>query len=182
MSESGEPTAGRHGTMSPLQSTEQTMHTQWQLSGLDGAVFEPMFAWSDDALRRIGAVRRTATDAPGFPCRVSLEDAPVGAQLLLLPYQHQPARSPYRASGPIFVRRGALRSDLAPGAVPAYVAQRLISLRAYDTDAMIIDASVCEGSAVADALDGMFADAAVAYVHLHNAKRGCYSCLASRVG
>ncbi|HEY2561263.1 MAG TPA: DUF1203 domain-containing protein [Caldimonas sp.] len=158
------------------------MHAQWQLSGLDAAVFEPMFGWSDDALRSIGAVRRTANDAPGFPCRVSLEDAPVGAELLLLPFEHQPARSPYRASGPIFVRRGAVRSELAPGEVPASVTQRLISLRGYDADAMIIQASVCEGSAVAAALDGMFADAAVAYVHLHNAKRGCYSCLASRVG
>jgi hypothetical protein len=168
--------------MAASQSMEPAMQTQWRLSGLDAAEFEPMFAWTDDALRRVGAVRTTATDAPGFPCRVSLEDAPIGAELLLLPYEHQPTLSPYRASGPIFVRRGAVRSDLAPGEVPDYVAQRLISLRAYDADAMIIAASVCEGTAVADALDGMFADAAVAYVHLHNAKRGCYSCLASRVG
>ena len=158
------------------------MSTQWRLSGLDAEVFEPMFAWTDDALRRIGAVRRTATDTPGFPCRVSLEDAPVCAELLLLPYEHQPARSPYRASGPIFVRRGAVRGELGPGEVPPYVNQRLISLRGYDAEAMIVAVSVCEGSAVADALDAMFADDAVAYVHLHNAKRGCYSCLASRVG
>jgi hypothetical protein len=159
---------------------EQTMR-QWRLSGLDPAPFEPMFAWTDDALGRVGAVRRTALDAPGFPCRVSLEDAPIGAELLLLPHEHHPAHSPYRASGPIYVRKGARRRELEVGEVPPYVTSRLISVRAYDAGAMMIDAAVCEGPAVGAALDALFADPAVDYVHLHNAKRGCFSCLATRV-
>ena len=153
----------------------------WRLSGLDPASFEPLFALPDDELLRLGARRRTATDTPGFPCRVSLEDAPVGAELLLLPYEHHPAASPYRASGPIYVRKGAARRDLQPGEVPSYVTGRLISVRAYDAGAMMIAASVCEGTGVAAALDEVFADPAVAYVHLHNAKRGCFSCAVSRV-
>ena len=157
------------------------MH-DWRLSGLDPASFEPLFAWSDDALSRIGALRRTASEVPGFPCRVSLEDAPLGAELLLLPYEHHPASSPYRASGPIFVARAAQRRALDAGEVPGYVTRRLISLRAYDADAMMIEASVCEGPGVAAALDGLFGDRAVDYVHLHFAKRGCFSCLASRAG
>ena len=79
------------------------------------------------------------------------------------------------------MRRGAVRRELPPGEVPPYVASRLISVRAYDAGAMMIAASVCEGTAVAGALEEMFADSAVAYVHLHNAKRGCFSCRASRV-
>jgi hypothetical protein len=153
----------------------------WRLAGLDPTPFQSLFELSDDALHRLGAVRRTADSVPGFPCRVSLEDAPVGAELLLLPYEHHPARSPYRASGPIFVRRDAQRSDLAPGEVPPYVTRRLMSLRAYDASAMMIDAAVCDGAEVAAVLDGLFADGAVDYVHLHNAKRGCFSCVASRV-
>jgi hypothetical protein len=156
------------------------MH-RWRLAGLDPAPFEPLFALTDDALHRLGVVRRTADSDPGFPCRVSLEDAPVGAELLLLPYEHHPARSPYRASGPIFVRRDAKPSDLAPGEVPPYVTRRLMSLRAYDASAMMIDAAVCDGAEVAAVLDRLFAEGAVDYVHLHNAKRGCFSCVASRV-
>jgi hypothetical protein len=152
----------------------------WRISGLDPAAFEPLFAWSDDALAHIGAVRRTADDVPGFPCRISLEDAPLGAELLL-PHEHHPARSPYRAAGPIFVRKGATRRELAAGEVPETVTRRLISLRAYDTDAMMVDATVCDGAAVGHALDGFFARPAIDYVHLHFAKRGCFSCLASRV-
>jgi hypothetical protein len=154
---------------------------RWQLSGLDPEPFEPLFAMSDDALARLGARRRIAVEDFGFPCRIGLEDAPVGAELLLLPYEHHAAESPYRASGPIFVRRGARRRDLGAGELPPYVTRRLISLRAYDAAAMMIDASVADGTAVGAALDALFADPAVAYVHLHNAKRGCYSCRASRI-
>ena len=93
----------------------------FRLSGIDHQQFEPLFSCSDEQLRQMGAVRRSATDMPGFPCRVSLEDAEVGEELLLLPFVHQPAASPYRASGPIFIRRGARQRVLAVGEVPAYV-------------------------------------------------------------
>lgn len=153
----------------------------FQLSGLPYAPFDPLFALTDDQLLSLGAVRSVADAAFGFPCRVSLQDAAVGEELLLLPFEHQPAASPYRASGPIFVRRGATQCRLPAGIVPAYVSQRLISLRAYDADHMMVDATVCEGTSVADQLERTFLNAEVAYVHLHNARRGCFSCLASRV-
>jgi len=154
----------------------------WRLSGLDPAPFRALFELSDGELQRLGAVRQTADATPGFPCRVSLEDAPVGTELLLVPFEHHPARSPYRASGPIFVRKGTAQRDLDPGEVPATVLRRLISLRAYDADAMMVDATVCDGPEVSAALDGLFANAAVDYVHLHFAKRGCFSCVARRAG
>ena len=69
---------------------------------------------------------------------------------------------------------------LPPGVVPPYVSRRLISLRAYDRAHMMVGAAVREGADAARELERMFADPAVAYVHLHNAKRGCFSCLAER--
>jgi hypothetical protein len=75
-----------------------------------------------------------------------------------------------------------MRRELEPGELPPCVTRRLISLRAYDRAAMMIEASVTDGVAVGAALDDLFADRAIAYVHLHNARRGCYSCRASRVG
>jgi Protein of unknown function (DUF1203) len=153
----------------------------FQLSGLHYEQFESLFALSEEQLHSLGVVRCIATESLGFPCRVSLRDAAIGDELLLLPYQHQSAASPYRASGPIFVRRGAKRCELPAGIVPPYVSQRLISLRAYDASHMMIDATVCDGASVAKHLEQSFSTAEVAYVHLHNAKRGCFSCLASRV-
>ena len=155
--------------------------TTFQLSGIDPSPFEPLFALDDAALRAHRAVRRIVDAEPGFPCRASLEDARVGEEVLLLPFAHLQGATPYRASGPIFVRRGARRQLLAPGVVPPYVTRRLMSLRAYDAGDLMIDATVCEGTDAAAALGRLFEDPAVAFVHLHNAKRGCYSCRADRV-
>ena len=152
----------------------------FQLVGISHEPFEALFDLPDEELLQLGAVRRVATESPGFPCRVSLEDAEAGEELLLLPFMHQPAASPYRASGPIFVRRGARRRTLAVGEVPPYVTRRLISVRAYDSAHMLVSAAVCEGTSVAPELERHFSNADVAYIQLHNAKQGCFSCQANR--
>ena len=125
--------------------------------------------------------RCVATEASGFPCRISLEDAELGAELLLLPFVHQPAASPYQASGPIFVRRGAQQRVLDAAEIPGYVTRRLMSVRAYDSAHMIIDAEVCEGKVVSVEIERMLSNEAVAYLHLHNARRGCFSCRVERI-
>jgi hypothetical protein len=79
----------------------------FRATGLPLSPFEPLFALDDDALAARGMRRVTADAKPGFPCRVSLADAEPGERLILLPFEHQPAHSPYRASGPIFVREAA---------------------------------------------------------------------------
>jgi hypothetical protein len=152
------------------------MTPSFQLVGIDHKPFEPLFLLSDEALKKHRAERHIATQSPGYPCRVSLEDAKVGEELLLLPYLHQPAASPYRASGPIFVRRAAKQRRLEVGEVTSYVTSRLMSLRAYDKADMIVAASVCEGVLVAKEIESYFSNDQVDYIHLHNAGRGCFSC------
>src|SRR5690349_5453556 len=104
--------------------------------GLSPAAFVPMFAMSDAELAATGTRRMIADEKPGFPCRVSLADAEPGEPVLLLSYAHQSADSPYRASGPIFVRERACEpydSDRLP---PVFQAGRLLSARAYDSAGM----------------------------------------------
>jgi hypothetical protein len=103
----------------------------FQLVGLSAEPFAPLFARAIASLPN-GSASRRRDEATGFPCRVSLVDADVGEEMLLLPYCHQPARSPYNASGPIYVRKGAQQQILDVGHVPEYVTRRLISVRAYD--------------------------------------------------
>jgi len=155
--------------------------SSFRLVGLEPAPFEPLFLLDDAQLATRGMARRIADADRGFPCRVSLEDARRGEELLLLDHEHLSANSPYRASGPIFIRRDARRRVLAPGQVPPYVASRLISLRAYDRAHFMVDAQVCEGGVAGAWLEAAFARWEVAYVHLHNARPGCYSCLAERI-
>ena len=152
----------------------------FRLVGLSAENFEPFFAMSDDELAALGARRVVADEAFGFPCRVSLDDAAAGDELLLLPFEHLGTRSPYRASGPVFVRKGARRAVLAPGELPPYVTRRWMSVRAYDADDMMVAADVCDGSDLRGVLERLLADEAVAFVHLHNARQGCFSCRVER--
>jgi Protein of unknown function (DUF1203) len=154
--------------------------TSFQLVGLPYERFAPLFALSDRELSEFNARRVLATLKPGFPCRVSLADAEIGEELLLLPYEHQPANSPYRASGPIFVRKAALQATVDPGVIPDYVFTRLMSVRAYDAGHQMTDAKICPGSEAASAIRTMFGESEVAYIHLHNANRGCFSCTVRR--
>lgn len=156
------------------------MPSRFQLVGIDHEPFQPLFDLTDEQLAERSARRCIAHESPGYPCRISLEDAQPGEELLLLPYLHQPAASPYRASGPIFVRRGVRQRRLAAGVVPSYVSSRLMSIRAYDAAHTIVAASVCEGIVAGNEITAYFGRDEVAYIHLHNAKRGCFSCQAIR--
>ena len=157
------------------------MTAKFKLVGLAREPFERLFDLSDAELAKQGIVRRIATESPGFPCRISLQDAEIDEEVLLLPYEHQSVASPYRSSGPIFIRRDATPISVPAGEIPSYVSLRQISVRAYDAEDMMIVANVCKGVDVADELDRQFSDGQVAYIHLHNAKQGCFSCAVVRV-
>ena len=157
------------------------------IHGLDPQQFARMFTLSDDELATIGGVRRVADSTPGYPCRVSLEDAAVGDELLLLPFEHHAVAGPYRASGPIFVRRAAVAqvfahepSHVVLDRVPDVLARRLLSVRAYDGAALLAHADVVDGRELAGALDKMLGHRDVAYVHVHYAKPGCYAARVTR--
>ncbi|MDE2164665.1 MAG: DUF1203 domain-containing protein [Alphaproteobacteria bacterium] len=152
---------------------------QFRFQGLSIAPFQPLFALSDEALKEQGMRRMLCDAKPGFPCRVSLEDAEPGERVLLTNFEHQPAHSPYRAKGPIFVREAA--GPAYDGTeVPPVLRSRLLSLRAYDADAMIVEADVVPGAEVEAALERFFGRPDSAYVHIHYAGRGCYSCRVGR--
>lgn len=153
----------------------------FRFKGLSAAPFQPLFALSDEELSMRGMRRAVADEKPGFPCRVTLEDAEPGERLLLLPFEHQPADSPYRASGPIFVREDARQTFDSADTVPPVLRSRLLSLRAYDGGDEIVDAEVIEGRDVETVLERFFARDDVSYVHVHYARRGCYACRVERV-
>ena len=149
------------------------------IHGLDPTLFAPWFALSDAELLARGARRRSADSMPGFPCRVSLVDADVGEELLLVPFEHHVTSSPYRGSGAIYIRRAA-REQVTLDRVPDVLARRLLSARAYDAGGMMVSADVVDGRELAPALDRMFGHHDVAYVHVHNAKPGCFACRVTR--
>ena len=157
----------------------------FRISGLPATPFIPMFSMSDEELLALGARRVVATPdfAPSMPpCRVSLRDAEPGEASILLHYAHlaMPA-SPYRAAGPIYVREGVRETASFVNHVPAQQRTRLLSVRAYDQDGLMLDAEVAEGTQLEVVIDCFFRRDAVAFLHAHNARRGCYSCRIDRV-
>ena len=62
------------------------------------------------------------------------------------------------------------------GAIPQCLAVRpFISLRAYDAEGMMLDAGVAPGAALEAELERLLAVPGAAYLHAHNAGRGCYA-------
>ena len=152
----------------------------FRFSGLPASQFESLHAMSDEQLAAIDARRMIVDEKNGFPCRVTLSDAEPGERVVLLSYMHQNADSPFKASGPIFVRE-AVRDVYDSTAVPpVFLTGRLLSARAYDRDGMMIDADVIEGAQIETLLDKLFANEATAYVHVHYARRGCFAARVDR--
>jgi hypothetical protein len=151
----------------------------FRVVGLSPDLFRPCFAMPDGELEKIGAIRLVAGQ-PGLPCRVSLAHAAIGDELLLLNYEHQPSATPYRARHAIYVSRASTRAFDAVDEVPEVILARLVSVRAFDAAHMMIDADVVEGSRVAPLFERLLGNPQATYLHVHNAKRGCYSARVER--
>lgn len=146
----------------------------YAVTSLPAEPFAPLFEMDDEALAAHGARRVVADVAQGFPCRVSLDDAAPGETLILVNYEHQPAATPFRASHAVFVRKNA-EPIATVDAMPPALRRRLLSLRAFDADHMMIAADIVEGVDAGTLIARMFADPDIAYLHAHYAKWGCYA-------
>ncbi|RDI60919.1 DUF1203 domain-containing protein [Microvirga subterranea] len=149
----------------------------FQVRGIDPQPFQPLFDLSDEALAAKGIIRVVADEPDAYPCRVALERVRVGEELLLVHYMHQPnPASPYRAAGPIFVSRAAAESAHYRGELPPSFRDRLLSLRAYDSKALIVDAEVADGDReVLSVIERFLSRPDVAHVDVHFARRGCFA-------
>ncbi|CAN5659716.1 DUF1203 domain-containing protein [soil metagenome] len=145
------------------------------LRGLDPAPFAPLFALDDAALAARDARRVIATNKPGFPCRVSLEDAEPGETLILANFEHLPVDSPFRSRHAVYVRAGTGDPAEYRDALPEQFRTRTLSLRAFDNGGMMIDADLADGREAETTIMRMLADTNVAYLHAHFAKPGCFA-------
>ena len=58
--------------------------------------------------------------------------------------------------------------------------RRVLSLRAYDADGMMVWAEVAPGTETEQVLERLFAISRTSYVHIHYAQPGCYACRVDR--
>jgi hypothetical protein len=152
----------------------------YRIVGLAPEPFLDLFELSDDELAARQIVRTTATAKPGYPCRITLDDAEPGESVLLLNYEHQSSSTPYRSSHAIYVRENARHRYDAADEIPPALRTRTLSVRAFDAEGMMIDADIVEGEALESLIERFFADRNAAYLHVHNAKRGCFAARVER--
>jgi hypothetical protein len=156
------------------------METHFQIIAVPRERFTHLFSLSDVELAACGAQRVVVDANPGYPCRVSLVDAAIGERVILTPFVHHDVASPYRSSGPIYVREAAHPTQPGIDEIPIMFRHRLLSVRAYDRDALMRAAQVVAGHGLQDVITELFADPDTAYIHLHNAGPGCFNALVER--
>ena len=145
------------------------------VTGLAPDPFTSLFGADDAALAAAGAIRFTADAKPGFPCRITLEDAEPGETVLLLNHEHQAADTPYRSRHAIYVREAPNAAARYEDQLPPALAVRLLAIRAFDANGMMIDADIVEGDEAIPLIERLLAAPGAAYLQAHYARRGCFA-------
>ncbi len=117
----------------------------------------------------------TADARPGYPCRVSLDDAGVGETLLLLNHVSHDGDNPYRASHAIFIGEQSGAAATYRDEVPPALDRRILSLRAFDRSGMMSDAALAQPGEADAVIRRLLASEAVDHIDVHNAVRGCFA-------
>ena len=148
----------------------------FQITGLDPARFNTLFTLSDAALKARGIERKRVTAYPGYPCRITLEDAPEGETVLLLNYESHAVETPFRSAYAIYVREKASKAARYENVLPPVLHNRPIALRMFDASGVLVGADMFlpheDGIA---AIERALARSDVTYIHAHNAMHGCFA-------
>jgi hypothetical protein len=148
----------------------------FKILALDDNEFESYFNLSDYELEKIGGKRMIVDENPGFPCRVSLEDAKIGEEVILIPFEFHKTEGPYQAKGPIFIRKGVKTNELKTNEVPVMLNHRLLSFRGYDKNGLMKTAITEKGDKTKDVIEKIFDIDEIEYIQIHNSSPGCYNC------
>lgn len=146
----------------------------YAITGLDPAPFAPLFALSDAELAERRAARVTASADRGFPCRITLEDARAGEELILLHHTSHAVDTPYRSAYAIFVRKAAESARFVDRLPPVFEG-RPLGLRGFDALGVLRDARLALPGEAEAKIHELLANPAIAYIDAHNAAHGCFA-------
>lgn len=145
------------------------------IKGLSAEEFQPLFGLTDADLSARGVIRKTADAKPGFPCRITLEDAEPGETVLLLNHESHKADTPFRSSYAIYVREGATGPAIYRDALPPVFKDRPIALRIFNQEGHLIGADMGKNAELPEKIEAAFRNKRAAYIHAHNAMHGCFA-------
>lgn len=145
----------------------------YRIEGLAPEAFESLFSMTDGELAARNAVRVTADSPTGYPCRVSLEDAAAGEELVLLNHVSNDVPTPFRTAYAIYVRKDARPASYVDEA-PDYLARRMLSLRGFDSAGMLKHGTIAHPGEADAQIRALFERNDIATIHAHNAAYGCF--------
>ncbi|MBS0253732.1 MAG: DUF1203 domain-containing protein [Proteobacteria bacterium] len=146
----------------------------YTITGLAPGQFTPLFDLADEALAARGARRVVAQADRGFPCRISLEDARAGEELILLHHTSHDVPTPYRSSYAIYIRKDVAAARYTD-TVPPVFEGRPLGLRGFDAGGNLCDARLALPGEADARIRELFANPEVAYIDAHNAAHGCFA-------
>ena len=152
----------------------------YKITGLARSDFTHLFAMNDAQLAEHNAIRVTAGADKGWPCRVSLEDAKAGENLILFNYVSHDVATPYRSAYAIYVRERAANADVYVDQSPPVFDGRTMAFRAFDKDGMLRNAALALPGEADAKIRELFDMSEIAYIHAHNAAHGCFSARVER--
>ena len=152
----------------------------YRISGLDPANFDALRRANKATLAAHNAARVVATGKPGFPCRVTLDDAEPGESLILLHHVSHDVETPYRSAYAIYVRESAKLAASFIDELPPVFANRPMAFRAFDAAGMLQGAALAAPGEADAAIRDLFEEPQIAYIDAHNAAHGCFAARVER--
>ncbi len=152
----------------------------YKITGLEPFDFAHLFGLADAELAERGAVRMTADAKPGFPCRITLDDAEPGETLLLVNHCSHGGNNPFRATHAIFLNESAAEAAVYEDEVPLALDRRILSLRAFDRKGMMQDAALAQPGEADAVIRRLLGDDRIDHIDAHNAIRGCFAARVER--
>jgi len=147
----------------------------YRIEGLEREAYAGLLGLGDQALAERGARRVIADSRPGFPCRVTLEDAEPGESLILFNHVSHDVPTPFRSAYAVYVRETEAARACFVDEPPPVFAGRTLGLRGFDEEGMLRGALLALPGEADAGIRALFERAEIATIHAHNAAAGCFA-------
>ena len=138
--------------------------------------------------RALALAVRTTLRAPGYghpahvematgygPCRVCLQPFAEGEERRVL-FTHDPfaGRESFPLPGPVFIHERDCTPHPTDAPFPDSLRFIPLTLNAYGRGRLLVAQRRIEGASLDEAVDALFAEPLIDYIHLRNTEAGCY--------
>lgn len=147
----------------------------YRIEGLRRDAYAGLLGLPGDELSRRNARRVIAGAKPGFPCRVTLEDAEPGESLILFHHVSHDVPTPFRSAYAIYVRETATEPACYVDEPPPVFAGRTLGFRGFDSQGMLRGALLAPPGEADSKIRELFERPEIEAIHAHNAAAGCFA-------